>query len=150
TAFLSLATGSSTTKRYLHLGQSTFLPIRLPSLIGTKASQLGHCCLKLALIAMDMASGTGPCGRVGMERHCGCKQSSPIINDRGAWLQRAKRERPAVFAAVRHFPLAARGRGGYHAGTSPTEQCRPLFSPLPAGERGEKPNAEFVQCSSST
>src|SRR5262245_27447511 len=31
--------GSSTTNRYLHLGQSTFLPTRLASLIGTIASQ---------------------------------------------------------------------------------------------------------------
>src|SRR5262245_36982503 len=34
--------GSSTTKRYLHFGQSTFFPIRLGSLIGTMPSQLGH------------------------------------------------------------------------------------------------------------
>src|SRR5262249_29216762 len=46
-AFSSPATlpGSSTTKRYLHLGQSTFFPAMLASLIGTIASQLGHCCL---------------------------------------------------------------------------------------------------------
>src|SRR5260370_15913821 len=43
----SSASGDSTTKRYLHLGQSILRPIRLLSLIGTCASQLGHCCLKL-------------------------------------------------------------------------------------------------------
>src|SRR5262249_55486917 len=35
------------TKRYLHLGQSIFLPTRPRSLIGTFASQLGHCWVKL-------------------------------------------------------------------------------------------------------
>src|SRR5262249_44359572 len=45
--------GFSTTKRYLHFGQSIFLPIRLGSRIGTIASQLGHCCLKLVVAAMD-------------------------------------------------------------------------------------------------
>ena len=37
--------GDSTTKRYLHLGQPIFLPIRLASLTGTSASQLGQGCL---------------------------------------------------------------------------------------------------------
>src|SRR3954469_21754176 len=46
----SSGSGSSTTKRYLHLGQSIFLPIRPESRIGTIASQLGHCCLKLVLL----------------------------------------------------------------------------------------------------
>src|SRR5262249_19287449 len=35
------------TKRYLHLGQSIFLPISCGSRTGTMASQLGHICLKL-------------------------------------------------------------------------------------------------------
>src|SRR5262249_10150084 len=48
----SSSTGSSTTKRYLHLGQSIFRPMSLGSRIGTIASQLGHCCLKLILAAM--------------------------------------------------------------------------------------------------
>ncbi len=43
----SASSGSSTTKRYLHLGQSIFRPTSLGSRIGTIASQLGHCCLKL-------------------------------------------------------------------------------------------------------
>src|SRR5260370_28533410 len=37
--------GSSTTKRYLHLGQSILRPIRPLSRIGTLVSQLGHCWL---------------------------------------------------------------------------------------------------------
>src|SRR5260370_859492 len=45
--------GSSTTKRYLHLEHSTFLPTRPGSLIATIASQLGHFCLKLELTAMS-------------------------------------------------------------------------------------------------
>src|SRR3712207_2512714 len=45
--------GGSTTKRYLHLGQSIFLPTKPGSRMGTIASQLGHCCLKLELAAMD-------------------------------------------------------------------------------------------------
>ena len=44
--------GSSTTKRYLHLGQSIFFPTKWISRIGIQASQLGHCCLKLVIIAM--------------------------------------------------------------------------------------------------
>src|SRR5581483_9197575 len=47
------ASGSSTTNRYLHFGQSIFLPIRPMSLTGTIASQLGHCCLKLEEVAMN-------------------------------------------------------------------------------------------------
>src|SRR5262249_6215317 len=46
--------GSSTTKRYLHLGQSTFLPTRLGSLMGTMASQLGHCCLNCVWEAIEV------------------------------------------------------------------------------------------------
>src|SRR5260370_17022886 len=45
--------GSSTTKRYLHLEHSPFLPTRPGSLIATIASQLGHFCLKLELTAMS-------------------------------------------------------------------------------------------------
>src|SRR5207249_1618867 len=45
--------GSSTTKRYLHLGQSILRPMRLGSRTGTIASQLGHCCLKLVLVAIN-------------------------------------------------------------------------------------------------
>ena len=44
--------GSSTTKRYLHFGQSIRLPTRFGSRIGTSASQLGHWTLKLVLAAI--------------------------------------------------------------------------------------------------
>src|SRR6266567_484743 len=49
----SSASGSSTTNRYLHLGQSILRPTRLGSRMGTIASQLGHCCLKLVLVAIN-------------------------------------------------------------------------------------------------
>ncbi len=49
---LGLPFGFSTTKRYLHLGQSILRPIRPGSRMGTIASQLGHCCLKLVVDAM--------------------------------------------------------------------------------------------------
>src|SRR5262249_14487104 len=55
----SRSPGSSTTKRYLHLGQSTFFPTRLESLMGTIASQLGHCCLKWVCEAI----GRSLCGK---------------------------------------------------------------------------------------
>src|SRR5262245_3652828 len=45
--------GSSITKRYLHFGQSIFLPMRLALLIGTSISQLGQGCLKAAWTAMN-------------------------------------------------------------------------------------------------
>src|SRR5207237_295246 len=44
--------GSSTTKRYLHLGQSIFLPMRLGSLTSTPASHEGQGVLKLPVVAM--------------------------------------------------------------------------------------------------
>ena len=46
--------GSSTTKRYLHLGQSILRPMRLGSRTGTIASQLGHCCLKLVAAMIEV------------------------------------------------------------------------------------------------
>src|SRR5262249_44265053 len=52
----SSSSGASTTKRNLHLGQSTFFPMSAESLTGTIASQLGHCCLKLIFIAMNGGS----------------------------------------------------------------------------------------------
>src|SRR3989442_14844014 len=59
TACLSRSAGSSTTKRYLHLGQSIFFPIMPASLTGTRASQLGHCCLKAELMAItSLQDGT--------------------------------------------------------------------------------------------
>ena len=57
------STGSSTRNRYLHLGQSIFLPTRPGSRIGTMASQLGHCCLKLDVVAMLHALRNGDAGR---------------------------------------------------------------------------------------
>src|SRR5207245_8803590 len=59
TASLSAAAGSSTRKRYLQRGQSIFLPIIRASRIGTSASQLGHACLKPALIAMTASPSPG-------------------------------------------------------------------------------------------
>src|SRR5438445_6443906 len=50
---LSASPGSSTTKRYLHFGQSTFLPMRLLSLIGTCASQLGQGTLNWVDVAIE-------------------------------------------------------------------------------------------------
>src|SRR5205823_4446874 len=44
--------GFSTTKRYLHLGHSIFLPIWAASRMGTRVSQLGHGCLKGIVTAM--------------------------------------------------------------------------------------------------
>src|SRR5262249_48329213 len=79
--------GSSTTKRYLHLGQSILRPISPGSRIGTIASQLGHCCLKLVPVAMyelphSVLSG-GPYLQRGTE-------SRLIIADGHGWMQRAK------------------------------------------------------------
>src|SRR5262245_55772386 len=51
--------GSSTTKRYLHLGQSIFLPISWGLRIGTIASQLGHSCLNPVPVAMLVYSASG-------------------------------------------------------------------------------------------
>src|SRR5258708_4828160 len=48
----SAPAGSSTMNRYLHLGQSILRPIKSGSRMGTNASQLGHCCLKAAALAM--------------------------------------------------------------------------------------------------
>src|SRR5258708_2919519 len=55
--------GSSTTKRYLHFGQSIFLPISLGSRTGTIASQLGHCCLKFVVVAIKVSGKTRRHGR---------------------------------------------------------------------------------------
>src|SRR5262249_34682093 len=44
--------GASTTKRYLHLGQSILRPTSPISRMGTIASQLGQVCLKLTVVAM--------------------------------------------------------------------------------------------------
>src|SRR5438552_4024958 len=46
--------GSATTKRYLHLGHSIFLPTCPASRIVTDASQLGQSCLKLVVEAMAL------------------------------------------------------------------------------------------------
>src|SRR5437764_11670132 len=52
--------GSSTTKRYLHFGQSIFLPMRFGSRTGTDASQLGQATLKLVLAAIRHLRRGGP------------------------------------------------------------------------------------------
>src|SRR5262245_35871230 len=54
------SSGSSTTKRYLHFGQSTFLPMKLSSLIVTFASQLGHWTLKDAMQGISAMRGYVP------------------------------------------------------------------------------------------
>src|SRR5262249_34373698 len=67
----SSPSGSSTTNRYLHFGQSILRPISPGSRIGTIASQLGHCCLKLVPVAMNRSPATRcarPPGRTGCER----------------------------------------------------------------------------------
>src|SRR6516165_10745751 len=50
------SSGASATKRYLHFGQSIFLPDRLGSRIVTVASQLGHLTLKALLAAAIRSS----------------------------------------------------------------------------------------------
>src|SRR5262245_8282286 len=49
----SASSGDSTTKRYLHFGQSTFLPMREAFLMVTDASQLGHWTLNPVVVAIQ-------------------------------------------------------------------------------------------------
>src|SRR5262245_3497082 len=49
----SASSGDSTTKRYLHFGQSTFLPTREAFLMLTDASQLGHWTLNPVVVAIQ-------------------------------------------------------------------------------------------------
>src|SRR5262245_10891139 len=49
----SASSGDSTTKRYLHFGQSTFLPIKEAFLMVTDASQLGHWTLNPVVVAIQ-------------------------------------------------------------------------------------------------
>src|SRR5262249_37927495 len=49
----SASSGDSTTKRYLHFGQSTFFPIREAFLMVTDASQLGHWTLNPVVVAIQ-------------------------------------------------------------------------------------------------
>src|SRR5262245_13123723 len=48
----SSSSGDSTRKRYLHFGQSIFLPTSEGLLMVTIASQLGHCTLKPVVAAI--------------------------------------------------------------------------------------------------
>src|SRR5437764_1325373 len=80
--------GSSTTKRYLHFGQSILRPTRFGSRIGTIASQDGHWTLKLVLVAIRglRSSVGGPRGVGGCERRDGARFC--IVNSRRPVVQR--------------------------------------------------------------
>src|SRR5262249_30385343 len=106
------SSGSSTTKRCLHLGQSIFRPIKFVSLIGTVASQRGHCCLKLvaAIVCLRHALGGRQAPTIGTLR------DSPFyLNICGPELQRTnekfrqahpdQRSRHAVVRPIHANPI---------------------------------------------